>query len=108
MSPWSKSHTDNTSPDLSLAEVPPIVAAFFETYSIVFLEFNLIFLIIYTTTKDVMILVKEAISLLSFSHFPKRISPVLPSMMPQLFAVTKGGARSTNNLWTNIFTNSIF
>jgi len=50
------------------------------------------------TTKAVIILVREAISRLSFSHFPKRISPVLPSHMAQLLAVTNGGARSTSNL----------
>ena len=103
ISPWSKSQIDKTSPVFNFADVPPTVAAFFETYNIVFSALSLIFLMIWMTTKQVMIFVILAISLLSFSHFPNNISPVLPSIIDHDFAVTKGGARSTNNLWTSIF-----
>jgi hypothetical protein len=53
---------------------------------------------IYITTKQVIILVIDAISLLSFSHLPNNISPVRPSIIDQLFAVTNGGAKSTKSL----------
>lgn len=102
INPWSRSQIDKTSPVLSLADVPPTVAAFLETYSIVFSAFNLIFLMIYITTKQVIILVIDAISLQSFSHFPNNISPVRPSIIDQLFAVTNGGAKSTKSLCTSI------
>jgi len=103
ISPCKRSQTERTSPVLSLAEVPPTVAEFLETYKNVRWAFSLIFLTIWMTTKQVMIFVSDAISLLSFSHLPNNISPVRPSEMLQLFAVTKGGARSTKSLWTNIF-----
>lgn len=98
ISPWSKSHTDNTSPVLSLAEVPPTVAAFLEACSMVCYAFSLILRTICITTKAVIILVSDAISLRSFSHLPNRISPVLPSQMDQLLAVTNGGAKSTSKI----------
>jgi hypothetical protein len=46
ISPCNRSHILRTSPVFNLAEVPPTVAAFFETYNMVFSALSFIFLII--------------------------------------------------------------
>ena len=102
--PCKRSQTESTSPVRNLADVPPTVAAFLLTCRKVRYALRRILRTIWMTTKHVMIFVSEAISLLSFSHLPNRISPVRPSEIDQLLAVTKGGAKSTNSLCTSMFT----
>ena len=90
ITPCSRSYTLRRYPSLRLAEVPPIVAALFETLQYRVLGSNFQSLITVQTKCAVIILVREAISHWISGDLEKSGTPLFPSNIDHDLAVTWG------------------
>ena len=94
------------SPARTLALVPLILAADLETVTCSARRSKLLRSAYWSTTWKVIILVREANYLLSWSHFPNNNSPVRPFTIDQAFEVTMGGASSISAFLSLIYLGS--